>query len=162
MKYEKWLKQLRESESKAVQLRMMSSGNDLVAGLSLKYGIYLAQEESDDQLTQIRGASSYSSGRGAIPSADIEFFVRPLSVGHLITRQHGEEIYDRNNVGFSFSLKGADKVAYNLARKTGSKVAKLLDVRFIDQTSRDLSIFSDRDYLELKKRVHNYETRVRA
>ena len=163
MKYKEWLKKrMEEADIKAVQLRMMSSGNDLTCGSPPKYGIYFAEEEVEDRLTAQRNAGIYSAiGGGFIPTADVEFYVRPAKIGYLVRRQHGDEFRDRKVAGFSLSLKGADRVAYKEAKKTATKLSEMLDLRLTDQTSQDLAEFLEyEEQLRLEDRVHNYKARV--
>ena len=165
MKYKEWLKKrMEETDVKAVQLRMMSSGNDLTCGSPPKYGIYFAEEEVEDRLTAQRNAGIYSAiGGGFIPTADVEFYVRPAKIGYLVRRQHGYEFGDRKVVGFGLSLKGADRVAYKEAKKTATKLSEMLDLRLIDQTSQDLAEFLGyEEQLRLEDRVYDFRKRVRV
>ncbi|MFQ5531678.1 MAG: hypothetical protein ACE5ES_03630 [Candidatus Nanoarchaeia archaeon] len=140
----------------------MSSGNDLTCGIPPKYGVYFAEEAEEDILTAQRNAGIYSAiGGGFIPTADIEFYVRPIKIGYLVRRQHGDEFRDRKVVGFGLSLKGVDRVAYREAHKTATNLSERLGLSLIDQTSQDLASFSEyEEQLRLEERVHNYKARV--
>jgi hypothetical protein len=168
MKYEEWLKRrMEETDVKVIQLRMMSSGNELTCGYPPKYGIYFAEEDKEDELTAQRNAGIYSAiGGGFIPTADVEFYVRPAKIGYLVRRQHegnfrDGKFDDLKVVGFALSLKGADRVAYKKAHKTATSLSERLGLRLVDQTSQDLAEFSEyEEQLRLEDRVHNYKERV--
>lgn len=165
MKYKEWLKsQMQERDINIVQLRMMSTGNSLTCGHPTKYGIYLAETEKDDVLTTQKNAGIYSAiGGGFIPTADIEFQVRPTRIGYIIRRQHSDEFRDKKIVGFGLRLKGTDKIAYKEAQKTAINLSKMLGIELDDQTSKDLAEFSEyEEQLRLEERVYNYRARVKA
>jgi hypothetical protein len=170
MKYKQWLKnRIEETDPKAVQLRMMTSGNQLTTGSPLKYGIYFAGNEQDDILDAQRNAGIYSAiGGGSIPQADIEFFVRGIYLGksrvfsgYRIGRQHGDEWRDRKLVWWSPTLQGADKIAYETAHKTATRLSEDLGVNLVDLTPQDIAEFSEfEEQLKLEDRVFNYECRM--
>jgi hypothetical protein len=168
MKYKEYLKKrMEETDAKTVQLRMMSNGNDLTCGSPPKYGIYFAEEDNEDRLTAQSNAGIYSAiGGGSIPTADVEFYVRPAKIGYLVRRQHEDNFRDGKFddlkvVGVAFSLKGADRVAYSKAHETATSLSERLGLRLIDQTSQDLAEFSEyEEQLRLEDRVHNYKARV--
>jgi len=87
----------------------------------------------------------------------------PAKIGYLVRREHREEFRDRKVVGFSFSLKGADRVAYQTALKTATKVSEMLDAKFIDQTQQDLSKFAEyEEHLKLEDRIYDFRNRVKV
>lgn len=167
MKYTAWLnKRMREINATTVILRMMSSGNDLI-GLPPKYGIYFAETAREDKLTTQRDSGVYSAiGGGFIPTADVEFFVRPTTIGYWVRRQHegnfrNGKFDDVKVFGFALTLKGADRVAYNQAKKTASNLSKMINARLVDRTGEDLSKFREHEaFLKLEDRVHDYSNRI--
>ncbi len=165
IKYREWLDHLKQEGAKVIQVRMMSSGNSLTVGKPPAYGIYLANEPSEDEIHERNMAVARSSlGGGHTMTAPIEFFVReaPL-LGYIIKRAHAEQ-YGPNAeyVGYSLSLKGADKVAYNKALQTGRKLASEMGAQVIDKTSEDLSQHSQYKHLKLDERVYDFKNRVKA
>ena len=168
IKYKEWLSKLSEKDkANVVQIRMMSSGNNLAVGIPPAYGVYLAENKSDDEISARNMAAAMSSlGGGNIMSAPIEFYVRKAPLyGHVVKRAHNPiqcGYRDSKIVGYGLSLKSTDRVAYSNALKTGRKLASLMGIPVVDQTSQDLSKFADKDYLKLEERVHNFKQRIKS
>ena len=96
MKYD-WVKKVQEGKvGNRVQVRMMSTGNDLACGYLPKYGIYLVNQGDKDPMDLSHTAFT-SLGGGFIRTADIEFIIKedpkdPL-LGYIIERDERDNAY---------------------------------------------------------------------
>ncbi|MBS3145008.1 hypothetical protein J4208_05485 [Candidatus Woesearchaeota archaeon] len=170
MKYD-WVKRIQEEKKGSiVQVRMMSTGNDLACNYPPQYGLFFVEKGATDPIELFKRAESaaaFSSlGGGFIREADIEFIVRKAPVfGYLIKRLEREENLAipprRETVGYTLTERRADRVAWQKALKTGTKIAKAINGVLEDRTSEDLKDFLEyAKTLRLEERVYRFKSRT--
>lgn len=156
----------REKLQGEIQIRMMSTGNELSCNEPPKYGVSLTFEHSNPM--DLSAGAYTSVGGGFLRTADVMFIVEKAPIfGHIIkkwvppyTCWHIDKP-TLNTVGYGLTLKVADGIAYKRALKTGLAIAKRTGLRVADLTSQDISSFTDcADVLHLQDRFYDFERRM--
>ncbi|MFA6462008.1 MAG: hypothetical protein WCV90_07120 [Candidatus Woesearchaeota archaeon] len=163
MNIEDWIKHNEKNGVDTVQVRMISSGNELIgrdAFSSPKYGLYLTSKEERDPIVETREAGTRSAiGGGATMTAPMMFFINPALIGYKVKVRYDSDYNTDEIVGSCFGLRKADEVAYKSALETAREIIKRTGMKIQDKTSEDLSQFAKSPQLELEKRVYDWKNR---